>query len=200
MLALIPVVLAVQTVFAATSPMVSLLTRQALTPSSDCVSACTPLEDATIAADGSIAKLCTSEIINDYVKCYDCMISAAAITSTVAQEAVDGIVSGCDAVGFPVSGASVSGGSSGGVVGTETISLPSGTGTTTAGGSTSTGTAAGSSGDSSSSSSSSSSDSNSSGSGISGSGFKTSGAVRANAGVLVLLFVSVLSALMMQNL
>ncbi|KAJ7627996.1 hypothetical protein DFH06DRAFT_1480713 [Mycena polygramma] len=215
MLFLLPIMLAAApSVLAAATPGVSLFTRQ-VTPTADCVSACTPLEDATLAADGSVASLCTTAMINDYVQCYNCLITAGAITQSSAQTTVDGLASSCASAGFPVKDGTVSGGSSG-------SNTDTGSGTTLGSGSSSTAGAAtseststaGSSGSSSSSSSNGSAgssssgssnsdsgsaasgDSSSSGSGLgSGSGFKTNDGLRLGAGPVSLLIS--LSALLM---
>ncbi|KAJ6481508.1 hypothetical protein C8R47DRAFT_1134668 [Mycena vitilis] len=219
MLFLLPIVLAAPSVLAAATPGMSLLTRQ-VTPTADCVSACTPLEDATLAADGSIASLCTNAMISDYVQCYNCLITADAITQSSAQTTVDGLVLSCASAGFPVKDGTVSGGSSGSNTGTGSgTTLGSGAGSessSTAGAATSESTStAGSSGSSSTSSSSGSSGSSSgssnsdsgsaasgdssSGSGLgSGGGFKTNSGLRLGA-VPVSLLIS-LSVLCMWNL
>ncbi|KAJ6562222.1 hypothetical protein B0H19DRAFT_1259800 [Mycena capillaripes] len=223
MLGLFVLILTAEVAVARTIPIMNLVTRQTITPTDGCVSACAPLGDATLDSDGTPASGCTSAIVKDYAECYDCMVAEGVVTQSIAQETVDGIVSDCTDAGFPVNGATVSGGSGGGSTGTGT---GSGTGTSvggevggtgTASTAKSTATAAGSSGSSSSSSgsssgssgsSSSSSDSNSgssssgSGNGIgSGSGFKSNGGLRISAEYLTLPFISLLSTLfIMRNL
>ncbi|KAJ7473523.1 hypothetical protein FB451DRAFT_1249473 [Mycena latifolia] len=158
--------------------------------------------------DTSPATLCSSQVVSDYTSCYDCIVSDGAITQADAQEAVDGYVSDCSTLGFPVGDITISGGGSSGsgtasseagtTVGSSgSGTVSSGTGTTVRSGSTATASAAEStstatsggssssttdSGSSSSSSSSSSGDSSSSSGdsdGLpSGSGFKTGSSSR----------------------
>ncbi|KAJ7743909.1 hypothetical protein DFH07DRAFT_963921 [Mycena maculata] len=113
MLALLPVMLAVQTTLASPSRVQNILPRQSLTPTAGCVDACTPLENALSSAT-TLASLCTSAVINGYAECYDCLVAAGAVAQDAAQDTVDDYVSGCDDEGFTVNGATVSAGSDSG--------------------------------------------------------------------------------------
>ncbi|KAJ7157719.1 hypothetical protein C8R43DRAFT_949074 [Mycena crocata] len=208
MLALLPIILAAQTVFAATTPNNVLFARQTLTPSAGCLNACTSLENAVTSADGTLNSLCTNTIVSAYADCYECMVSTGYVTQALAQQAVDTYVSSCKTAGFPVTGATVSG--SGGVVDDSSSSVRGGSATATGAGSTQTtgssgSSSSGSSGSSSSGSSGSSGDTNGSSSSSSGgdapSGFKLTGGAGTNAAHLPgAISVLVLSALLLRNI
>ncbi|KAJ7323881.1 hypothetical protein DFH08DRAFT_1085286 [Mycena albidolilacea] len=224
MLAIVTFILGAQAVFAATTPFTNALKRQTLIPTDGCVSACTPLENATSAF--TLAELCTSAVVNDYAQCYDCLVLVGVETQTSAQEVVDAYVANCKAGGVPVNGATVSG-SSGGSSGTSTTQRGAASGTASAGSSTSTstttttgsssgGSSSGSSSDSSGGSSSSSSGNSgsssgdadsddgdsggSSGSGLgSGSGFKSNSGMQLSAAYLVVSMSFAFSAVLLQS-
>ncbi|KAF7342548.1 hypothetical protein MSAN_02011000 [Mycena sanguinolenta] len=114
MFAILTLVLGAQTALAAVRPSTNLLARQSVTPTDACIDACTPLTNALAAAGTTLGDLCTSTIVNAYAECYDCLVEGGTVTQDEAQDAVNDYVEGCTDGGFPVSGATVSGSSSGG--------------------------------------------------------------------------------------
>ncbi|KAJ7746147.1 hypothetical protein DFH07DRAFT_832905 [Mycena maculata] len=116
MLALVLLLIAfLHTAFAASAPGRTIISRQtttSLSPPSACTSACGPLESALDGTNTTLAALCTSALVNDYVKCFNCIIAAGDITQAAAQGQLDGYVSECSDAGYPVAGATVSADSS----------------------------------------------------------------------------------------
>ncbi|KAJ7473520.1 hypothetical protein FB451DRAFT_1249455 [Mycena latifolia] len=111
MLILFPLIFTAQTALAAalTGPKMSLVARQSTVPSSSsCSSACSAANDLANGDDSDPSTMCTSQVVGDYVSCWDCLVASGAAEEEAAQESMDGYVSACNAAGFPVDGVTIS--------------------------------------------------------------------------------------------
>ncbi|KAF7337376.1 hypothetical protein MSAN_02263700 [Mycena sanguinolenta] len=78
------------------------LPRQTL--GSVCTTPCNALSTSLGAgSSGGLASICTADVANNYVACFNCEVSIGALTQEAGQSAVDSYVSGCAAQGNPVS-------------------------------------------------------------------------------------------------
>ncbi|KAJ6464827.1 hypothetical protein C8R45DRAFT_1079919 [Mycena sanguinolenta] len=69
-----------------------------------CTTPCNALSTSLGAgSSGGLASICTADVANNYVACFNCEVSIGALTQEAGQTAVDSYVSGCAAQGNPVS-------------------------------------------------------------------------------------------------